>query len=99
MNKKNSYKLRTIFLIAAYSLCLVALKPSTTHPQANTNGSRNVGVGLMLGEPTGVSVKSWFGRKSAFDIGAAWSLAGRNEALLMHADYLFHSWFKNRENL
>jgi len=42
----------------------------------------------MLGEPTGVSIKSWFNRQSAFDIRAAWSLSGRNKAVHLHTDYL-----------
>jgi len=77
----------------------LTMLPASTSAQANVDGTRNLGLGLMLGEPTGVSVKSWLGTKSAFDIGAAWSLSGRNEALHLHADYLYHRWFKNREAL
>lgn len=96
----NSFKSNSsTLLLAAFGLLAVALLPKTSFSQANTDGSRNFGFGFMLGEPTGVSVKSWLGQQSAFDIGAAWSLAGRNEALHLHADYLFHSWFQNRENL
>lgn len=75
------------------------LIPVNTSAQSNQSDSRNFGVGLMLGEPSGVSVKSWFNHKSAFDIGAAWSLTGRNEALHLHADYLRHSWFDNTDGL
>src|SRR6056297_1658834 len=71
----------------------LTMLPASTSAQANVDGTRNLGLGLMLGEPTGVSVKSWLGTKSAFDIGAAWSLSGRNEALHLHADYLYHRWF------
>ena len=77
----------------------LTMLPASTSAQANVDGTRNLGLGLMLGEPTGVSVKSWLGTKSAFDIGAAWSLSGRNEALHLHADYLYHRWLKNREAL
>nr|WP_286670483.1 hypothetical protein [Fodinibius salsisoli] len=52
-----------------------------------------------MGEPTGASVKYWLSNNSAFDIGAAWSLADRNEALHMHTDFLWHSWFRNEQNL
>lgn len=67
--------------------------------QANDDGSGNFGIGLMFGEPSGVTVKSWFGRRSAFDIGTAWSLSGRNEAVHLHTDYLHHNWFNDTENL
>lgn len=67
--------------------------------QANSDGGHNFGLGLMIGEPSGVSVKSWFGERSAFDIGAAWSLSGRNEAVHLHADYLYHKWFNDADNL
>lgn len=67
--------------------------------QANDDGNHNFGLGLMLGEPTGVTIKSWFNRQSAFDVGAAWSLSERNEAVHLHADYLRHNWFSDTENL
>lgn len=66
---------------------------------ASAQGSTgDFGIGLMLGEPSGVSVKSWLGSTTAFDVGAAWSL-GEREALHMHADFLGHSWFKKNEQL
>lgn len=87
----------SLFMLSV--LMTLLLVPVNTSAQANQNNSRNFGLGLMLGEPTGVSVKSWFNHKSAFDIGAAWSLTGRNEALHLHADYLRHSWFNNTDGL
>lgn len=72
---------------------------STSSPYAHAQGrGGDIGIGLMLGEPTGVSVKSWLGSQTAFDIGAAWSL-GRREALHMHADFLGHSWFEKNQQL
>lgn len=67
--------------------------------QTSNEIDKSLGLGAMLGEPTGVSVKVWIGNQSAFDIGAAWSLSGRNEALHLHADLLWHSWFPDTENL
>lgn len=88
------------FLTFAIAFLVISVTFSdTAKAQANTNGNQNFGIGLMLGEPTGVSIKSWFGHRSAFDIGAAWSLSGRNEAVHLHADYLFHNWFNDAENL
>lgn len=47
------------------------------------------GVGIILGEPTGLSFKKWIRPYRAYDIGAAWSFEG-DDALHLHADYLFH---------
>jgi hypothetical protein len=78
---------------------LIGLKPDLSKAQVKNDEGGNLGVGLMLGEPTGVSIKLWRNERSAFGIGAAWSLAERTEALHLHADYLLHSWFKDEENL
>lgn len=51
------------------------------------------GLGVILGEPTGISAKYWMdgGRQYAVDAGAAWSLSGDNK-LHLHGDYLFHQY-------
>jgi hypothetical protein len=48
-----------------------------------------VGVGFILGEPTGLSGKIWIGKKTAIDAALAWSFQD-NDALHVHADYLLH---------
>jgi len=50
-----------------------------------------IGLGIILGEPTGVSFKSWVGRRQAFDVAVAWSFEGEG-AIHIHADYLFHNF-------
>jgi hypothetical protein len=50
-----------------------------------------IGLGIILGEPTGVSIKSWVGRRQAFDVAVAWSFEGEG-AIHIHADYLFHNF-------
>jgi hypothetical protein len=48
------------------------------------------GLGIMLGEPAGISLKTWISGRSAIDAGLAWSLyAG---AIHSHADYLWHNF-------
>ncbi|MDW7759508.1 MAG: hypothetical protein SCM96_02595 [Acidobacteriota bacterium] len=49
------------------------------------------GVGIILGEPTGITIKQWTGRTTAIDAAAAWSLE-RDGAFHVHADYLIHSF-------
>lgn len=53
--------------------------------------SKDIGVGFMVGEPTGLSFKSWTGGNNALDLGVAWSL-GRYDAINIHADYLWHNY-------
>ena len=50
-----------------------------------------IGLGIILGEPTGVSLKSWVGRREALDVAVAWSFEGEG-AIHIHADYLFHNF-------
>lgn len=50
---------------------------------------RGLGLGVILGEPTGLSLKSWTNGAHAYDAAAAWSFEGR-DFFQFHADYLFH---------
>lgn len=52
--------------------------------------SSGIGVGLIVGEPTGISGKYWTGSTIAFDAGLAWSFIDEN-AFQIHADYIFHN--------
>ncbi len=52
---------------------------------------RGVGLGVVLGEPTGVSFKSWLTRSTAIDAAVAWAF-GNNGHLHVHADYLYHNY-------
>jgi hypothetical protein len=48
-----------------------------------------LGLGIMVGEPTGISAKLWTGHGTAMDFGAAWSFTDE-VAFHVHADYLVH---------
>lgn len=52
---------------------------------------RGFGLGIVVGEPTGLSAKLWTGRTNAFDFGAAWSFKGDGH-LLVQADYVWHNY-------
>jgi hypothetical protein len=49
------------------------------------------GAGIMIGEPSGFSLKNWIGGRNAIDIGIAWSFS-RSASLHIHADYLWHDF-------
>jgi hypothetical protein len=52
---------------------------------------KNFGIGIILGEPSGVNGKLWLGSSNALDMAAAWSFKG-NDHLLLQADYVWHSF-------
>lgn len=75
-------------LLSTFSLTLFALllAGNPAHAQKSEN---KVGLGLMVGEPTGISFKAWTSETNAIDAGLAWSV-GRYDAINFHADYLWH---------
>jgi len=46
-------------------------------------------IGIMLGEPTGISAKQWIGGDSSIDVAVAWSFLGAG-SFYAHADYQVH---------
>lgn len=73
-----------------YSFCLmliVTLLPLT----ARAKNQRVFGLGVILGEPTGLSAKLWTSRTTALDGALAWSF-GREDAFHIHGDFLFHDY-------
>jgi hypothetical protein len=50
----------------------------------------DLGVGAMVGNPTGLSLKQWLDKSHAVDGGMALSL-GKKSNFSIHSDYLFHN--------
>jgi hypothetical protein len=50
----------------------------------------NLGVGIIAGEPTGISFRLWQNKVNAFDFGIAWSI----DANILHVsvDYVTHNY-------
>ena len=72
--------MKNVILCFALVLCVTA--------QAQRSG---FGAGLIIGEPTGISVKGWVAGDRAIDAALAWNL-GYGGAFRVHADYLFHKY-------
>ncbi len=76
-------------------LMLIVTKPI----KAQNHG---FGLGIILGEPTGLSAKFWTSKENAFDFGLGFSLGGdrlaykgnydRDKRAHFHMDYLWHSF-------
>lgn len=77
-------KLTTLTL--AFALLLGAI--STLDAQSRYS---NTEIGVILGEPTGISFKTWQSDRTAIDAALAWSF-GDNGSVHLHADYLRHNW-------
>jgi len=50
-----------------------------------------IGVGAMVGDPTGFSLKRWLDESRAIDAAAAWSTSD-DDAFQLHADYLINNF-------
>ena len=65
--------------------------------QQATAQERNFGLGVMLGEPTGLSAKLWTKNNNALAFGLGWSTYhprydDRGNRVHFHMDYLWHSF-------
>ncbi len=49
------------------------------------------GVGIILGDPSGLSLKLRTSEKTAFDAGVAWSFVSEG-SFHLHGDFLFHNY-------
>jgi len=56
---------------------------------ARADSRQGTGVGVMIGEPTGLSLKHWSSRTEAFAAGLAWSFS-ENDSFHLHVDKLWH---------
>ena len=64
---------------------------AAANASAQVNREDEFGLGLILGEPTGVSLKYWFDEERAVDGALAWALS-EDDSFQMHTDYLFHNY-------
>ncbi len=82
MRKNETMRPRTL------ALAILVLSVTLAHAQSR---DRSFGLGFILGEPTGLSVKGYISDDRAIAGGLAWSLQSGN-AMHVHVDYLFHSF-------
>ncbi len=71
------------------SLAVIALSTFMGLPgfAAAPQGSRNFGLGIELGEPSGITAKLWLNQVNALDFGLSFSF---DDYFLIYADYLIH---------
>lgn len=76
----------TVFLLVFISNTVVSAK---LRPDTNESKFDKIGVGLLLGDPLGISGKMWISKEMAFD-GVISVSAVR--PFYVHADYLLHNY-------
>lgn len=75
-------------LFLKIGLAILATLVIANSASARKNG---FGLGIIIGEPTGISMKYWNTNGTAIDGAIAWSLEG-NDKIHLHADFLFHDY-------
>jgi len=74
-------------IVAAALLC-VALFAYADPAEANGPAGEDLGVGIILGEPTGLTGKYWFDQSSAVDVHLSFDFS--DDAFALISDYLIH---------
>ncbi len=89
---------RTYFSLVIIALC-VFFSVQTSNAQ-----ERKFGLGVIIGEPTGISAKLWTSNNNAFAFGLGWSMGGDRfgrwhdgyykggSRVHIHMDYLWHAF-------
>lgn len=73
---------KKFFLIVCLIVSLTSLK--------SFSQDKGFGLGVILGEPTGISGKYWVDNEHALDFGLAYSFVHPNKTFSLHGDYLLH---------
>lgn len=73
-------------------LLLLLIIPITAAQAQSTD--RNFGAGVIIGEPTGLSLGYWTSNNRSFSAAAAWSFRNNQggESIQVQLDYLFHNF-------
>jgi hypothetical protein len=74
---------RTYLFFTAISLLLIT--------NINLAQQKDFGLGVILGEPTGISAKFWLSPGTALDFGLGYSFTSSNSVFDLYADYVFHN--------
>ncbi len=63
--------------------------------------NNGLGVGVILGDPSGFSAKYWTGKSNAIDLAVGYSFVGPSSGVGIHIDYLYHidNLIKSKESL
>jgi hypothetical protein len=84
-------KIVMIFLFVVVIAGSLGAQDSLITKPRHIEQNNGLGLGIIIGEPTGPCFKWWLSGKSAIDGAVAWSFE-KHGSLHIHADYLMHSF-------
>ncbi len=76
-------------LVAAAALACAPGPAAAMGSLAPPEAGREFGLGLVVGEPTGITGEKWLSHRTSVDFGAAWSMDGHDSMDLV-ADHLWY---------
>mgnify|MGYP001597969673 CR=1 FL=1 len=98
--------------LAVTAACLLLAIQGSFAQHREFGRGHDFGLGVIVGEPTGISAKLWTSSTTAFDAGLGWSIGGDRfgkydgfyhggSRVHVHVDYLWHSFdaIHSTENL
>jgi hypothetical protein len=71
-------------IVTSLAIAVICIGVAAAQPQG-------AGLGLMGGDPSGLSLKVWTGSRTAFDAGLGYSYFRYGQALHVHGDLLWHT--------
>jgi hypothetical protein len=71
-----------LYLIALFLICLI---------NSNYAQQKGLGLGIIIGEPTGLNAKFWISTETAIDMGLGYSFTSSNSIIDFYGDYVFHN--------
>lgn len=87
MISKMKTLVRTATLVLLFGLGNLPLTAHAAEANTGTAQTQKFGLGIVIGEPTGLSGKLWLNRDRAIDFGLSFSFS---DYVLIFSDYLFH---------
>ena len=82
---------KLVIVLSGWLMLSVFTGTSTAQTDASGSGTKHVGLGFIIGEPTGIDLKIFLNRVHALEFALAWSLSDDNE-LHVQGDYLWHKY-------
>jgi hypothetical protein len=76
---------KLVFAVLTVLLTFASAAPTAAQEE------KRVGLGFIVGEPTGIDLKIFLNQTNALEFGLAWSLSDEND-LHIQGDYLWHRW-------
>jgi len=76
-------------------MLFISLAVSPPEAEAQSRNGGDFGIGIMVGEPTGITPKLWLSNNNALAAGVAWSYrgsSGSRSRMHLHLDYQIHNF-------